>query len=49
MSDPVNDPVPQESKICKDPFPWTDMDMVKSFLYGMIAGVAVTGLGYGWL
>lgn len=46
MSDPVNDPVPPESKICKDPFPWTDRDVLKSFLYGVMAGATVVML---WL
>lgn len=40
MSDPVNDPVPPESTLIKDPvFAWGDRDMARSFLYGVLAGV----------
>ena len=50
MSDPVNDPVPPESTLIEDPvFAWKDRDMVRSFLYGVMAGSTAMMVAFGWL
>ena len=50
MSDPVNDPVPPESTLIEDPvFAWKDRDMVRSFLYGVLTGVAVVLWVLSWI
>ncbi len=46
MSDPVNDPVPPESTLIKDPiFAWSDRDMARVFWYGILTGVGVALVG----